>query len=998
MYSCQKLLRHKNFLSKRPNSLYLSTLNYSDAKSILSIEEQISDLNSIILETNKIDKNSFERIIEQIELSKKCDQKSALVLIKSLGINFIDLYPHERQHKLNYLFNDLFRKIDLKLDDTHYNSYLSRTLINQGTFDPFKINKQILDDKITLSLDISTCLVKQLCNLNETRLALNYVKKILDEQDFEVKLEKIDTQENLKFNKFYQNFLDELRNSKVDNDYVKLFNPIIFQFFKLKEPLKSLEILDKLDKIYIKSNNFTNSSLIKGNIIVNNYDEALNLLEKNSKNLKVSNFLDFFYMSIVNESNECENKKIFLDHLVENLGLHYAESDNVYLVDLIYRLGSIKKYDEIVKLIKICNPSETSYIKVQDYFFRILVENEDSLKVLLNYSNFHGEKLENLKSLLFYTLSKKHTENSLNLIKELRNSGDLVKASYFFPLISKETSELSNALKICDKNIQKILNYKRIESLLKKIHTDSSLNNDDLKIILDIVYGNDPESLIKCIDIANIFDRNKLFNTLTIFNACADKILSSRLDYMRKNRLVKNFNLEIKDVFKDFEDLERLISSLNVSLFDDYIMKKLKNYTNLLFEANLVYEDVNFSQNQIFNTLKLIKKNMLDKEHVILDGIFTHFKNYTLAYASKNGLNDDLIRQLLDDNFTISKVSVQNGKKFKKNMDFLEKKETIDSLINDIIELKAKNKDFIPSIRRLLIKLCNTKELNNTVELVNKYTELLPDQELTPIVCQDLMVFYATKTFDYEKTKFYFEKLKLLAHRKDEFELEPQKLITFCDVLFSAKQLSCTEVIEIFNWFKSNEPSNDPKKYESIYNFLTGSIYLKSTPKEYKEVVESIFNSNLIMRDVAIGNRVMKKFITLNDLDNAFEYFKFNLVNHKKSLSEVFLLKAYLKLYKNKSIVGTKLEELLMIFSKSFSPSLTYNFLFYANLMNGFYNEANELYEKKLDKKIDLNVLKRLLTQVNRKQAETIVFHVLKYGPIKNSNLKNEINDILNKI
>ena len=976
-----------NYIKIIVNLRYSSTTTHS-------FKQSIEILGSNLDQNKPINQKILSELIKETENEQFCDSKSGLILLKSCGLNNIDLFPSRRQLLNDYLFNNLFKKIKFEYQNCHYETYMNTTISNQSSFDPYKIANSLAENQLSFNNGICLSLITQLCDQNETKVAFLYLKQIIESGNLHFDSDKLDRY-------LKQPNHNTILAINLKSEHVELISPLIYYFLKNNDMIKSKELIELLEEKFYQLNRSISKSILKGNLIRAEYDKALVILKQQHDLFTSQDLLDLLYTSFLNKTYEkCE----IYYHLVQLIQNKIRSEDVIYIVDLIYKLAREKKFNLVVEILKFFNKNEFG-VNLNEYFIKSVFEYETEFENLIKTVGLYGDKSENLKKLLNVSLDEKNTEKSLKLISKIKACGELVQSSYFYPILDKEFSELVTNTKKSNKSIEKCLNYKRIDSILGKIRSEFNIlmSQNDLIKILEIFQRNDRENLISFDAICRLFDKNRIFSTTILFNVSSDLIIESQLNYIDQNRLVKNFGLNANKVYRIFEDIQNLIINLNITIFNDNFLIKFNRYLIKLYETDLILSNIQLDQNKVIETLKTINQRFQQNEDYLLNEINKGFKQFCVEYASSSQIDLVLIYQVVER--SLKKIPNFNSANllFPKNLDYSDKSESVEDLINLIEELKSKEKNIHPSVRRLIMRLCYSQEVDNPIELIEKYAKILPFDQFTPKLCHDLMFFYVKQTFDFDKAIYYFERLKIFAKNNDTFSPDASKLVNFLEVLLNIKKIDLSDLEKIFKIFKWKNANDDQKNLDKINKFLNGRIFANLSPLEYKNLVECIFDSNIISRNTCFASSVLLRLIDSNQIDEAFDYFKFNLIQHKTSIGEVFLLKAFFKQFENKILTGTKLEELLLFFSKYYSQNVAFNFMFYAHCMNGDFYSANIIYNQNLNKIIDLNILERMVNQIGMSRLKRKYAAELKnISKLKcfetNYLLKNKIQKILNKL
>jgi len=101
-------------------------------------------------------------------------------------------------------------------------------------------------------------------------------------------------------------------------------------------------------------------------------------------------------------------------------------------------------------------------------------------------------------------------------------------------------------------------------------------------------------------------------------------------------------------------------------------------------------------------------------------------------------------------------------------------------------ELKSKGKDVNPVLRRLVILACKEayrhKGLVNAAEKVDEFLNQLPESEMTPLVCHELIRFHVLVTRDIQQATTWYEKLGTKLNGSD-FEMSKETTLLYANVI-----------------------------------------------------------------------------------------------------------------------------------------------------------------------------------------------------------------------
>ena len=152
------------------------------------------------------------------------------------------------------------------------------------------------------------------------------------------------------------------------------------------------------------------------------------------------------------------------------------------------------------------------------------------------------------------------------------------------------------------------------------------------------------------------------------------------------------------------------------------------------------------------------------------------------------------------------------------------------------------------------------------------------------------------------------------------------------------------------------------RESQALNKFLIENVYVESIPDDFKILVETIFQSNFIPRSSSLTDLVMLKFLENKKLDQALEYYKFNLKENKKSVLEILLLSHLLA---DKNSFKKQISEMV----DCFDTNLANNALFLSHLMNLDFDAASEIFTKQMNGQLDLKSLERLVNQCSSHQT-----------------------------
>lgn len=282
---------------------------------------------------------------------------------------------------------------------------------------------------------------------------------------------------------------------------------------------------------------------------------------------------------------------------------------------------------------------------------------------------------------------------------------------------------------------------------------------------------------------------------------------------------------------------------------------------------------------------------------------------------------------------------------------------------------------------------------------------------LTPLVFQELMVFYSKFTHDTHKADAFFE--KMLAQMKHDKNFRAENILDYVESLLARRE-SHRKIVDVFTRLNqlaaTAEPiytETDRPRFENrFWTMLVERVYANANSKQLEQLVEAVLESGLASRKPPrFANLVMAKHLETHKLDEAFDYYRKYLSTYRASLLEVNLLQAFLrKSAQRDGAKRSRLKDVLDTVSSTYDQMLAQNLIFYAHILNGDFKQAYFVFSKKLDFKFDLDLLDRLnvefqsipVLKSSSKHLRNIIKFNLTYGDNeKKTELDQKIREIL---
>lgn len=243
-----------------------------------------------------------------------------------------------------------------------------------------------------------------------------------------------------------------------------------------------------------------------------------------------------------------------------------------------------------------------------------------------------------------------------------------------------------------------------------------------------------------------------------------------------------------------------------------------------------------------------------------------------------------------------------------------------------------------------------------------------------------------------------------MSNQSDEFYLDGSRIGSYVQLLLSNKE-KISNVMNVFRRVKCS-PANE----QLVENILINLVYKNVNGTQFKNLVEAMYASGMLgERNVKYGNWVMMKLIESKQIDDAFEHFVAYLRKYKLSLMEILMFKEYVKKPSSTHLVNVRTHQrterkLMSSINEFYENKLAHSFLFFAHILNGDLKAAQRVYAKNLNNTLDVQVLERLVDQLN---SNPLVRRKL-YNHLKRNltlfcssfgcnHLVEKINNILNK-
>jgi hypothetical protein len=1006
---------------------YLSTSTFS----IFNVENKFSSkpLNfRYELEINgMISVNNYANILNRIKYKGSCDPDAALELIKYCNIFFIGLGSiKERQDLLNEIFEDILPKVNVVYTQKHYNYYMENTIMNRCSFDPFKISKKMYESKIEASLPMNLYFIKQLCDINDINSAILHLNFLIRSERMNLfDLSEYKTN-SLSSDHIFESFLSNLKSTKeqsvsiIKQDLdksINLINPIFNYYLVKNEASKAKALTEIMKEIRLNPNMQTYLYHINSLVSAGKYDEAEKILSEKKNEFQIPQLL-FIYTSLMAKLNGESNH--LADVLTKMLDKTIKISDKIFFINEIFHLCERKMFDDAFYLVKRFFKSDLSSknyekLDVGVYFAMSFVFNSTKLYEDINkYSALLDANVSDGSNKYFSKTIELATpilrsDLVLGLFYKLKLYGNKIHYGHLRHILYKAVDELDAEAKsrgsLTEHGVKSLVKYELLKSILNKarLELEFSFSPNNLSTFLKLLRcenNHKQKSYLRFYDIFHLIKDTKTFeNADTLFASCFKRIILD-LSYSLVESDDTNF------IYYNFQDLFDILSETTNLTLNNSGINELNDYLSKLFAANFVRQDlIDYKANIIFRTVELINEKKISGDSgECLIRLNETLLNYLNAITA-DGQEKQSLKEYFEKNFISDKekARVQAKKDFQslKAADHSYSAKPLKDLENLLDKTPEKNAALI---RTILIRLCTRSEskLPSTKKRVEDLLAKLPENELSPLVCECLMDFYSRYTFDIEKSKHYFEKMIMLNHT-NEFVYNRSRMLFFIQKLFYCKK-DVKEIEKCFrmfsidlvnkNYYRTDE--NEKELMADLNSFLSEGLYSEVEPNELNNLVEIFYANGFVERNMDISNLIMLKYIDKEDFRGAIKYFKTSLDKHKMSVLESLL---FTLLSKSKRLEERNM--LLNYFSNVFTDNLTYNIIFLSFLLNKEYSLANGIYERSLDGKMDIKVLERLVAQMISNKLFNKYYHLM-YNVIKspqvskNAELRETIEKLIN--
>ena len=374
----------------------------------------------------------------------------------------------------------------------------------------------------------------------------------------------------------------------------------------------------------------------------------------------------------------------------------YSISEIIEASDKILR-SPIKGEDNLPLDDKIITKKKETDVLINKPLILKNIEKKKDIPVDLEKIIVEAEKSQSKENVIENNLTKNKKKQN-TLIEHTINQNDLIDDLYkkFGKKIKKNTLQLILELRkdiiFLTKDISTLKEKRIIEEQTNKKLT---INIDDLKDIEENLKDNLDKS-INGFNQLNYKHKNLKLN----FNALEENSLNKEL---KLNESIENNNQLSSNLKRTKENFD--------SLYD--------KHNNLKLNFSALEEDLSFKQKKI--SISEEDNKILENKIKLLEKKLTEYKNNELTLSTKV---QDLENHIFTNNTSQDELASQNKILEKKNIELKDKLDSaghVDIYLQEINELKLKNKDLQNTIEKLKsYENSNDQNLNIIKELENK--------------------------------------------------------------------------------------------------------------------------------------------------------------------------------------------------------------------------------------------------------------------------------------
>lgn len=308
--------------------------------------------------------------------------------------------------------------------------------------------------------------------------------------------------------------------------------------------------------------------------------------------------------------------------------------------------------------------------------------------------------------------------------------------------------------------------------------------------------------------------------------------------------------------------------------------------------------------------------------------------------------------------------------------------ELVKSLENNLKTKQAKSTNDYSLQRHIILKLIHRDNRDFTatrLQQIEHHLSTLPESEYTPMLCQNLMNFYAKYTRRLDLAEMYLRKfIRIAEEKRGTFEIDRHLLLFYLERAFKMSSLSMSQIIELLGstaltWSTQRQMNSELEKLfdQKVYSFLESDVFNRAEPDQFMKLVERMIESGMIKPNANLTGLVILK-LSSSSSNQLVEYFKRSIVNYKIGSLEPVVLGAI-----NKS----DYENLVRFMYEHLNKELVDSFRHTAYVMDRRYSNANKI----LNKRVNWQTVSRLadqldfyITSENKKVSRAASRHAMK--------------------
>ncbi|KAB1154498.1 CHAT domain-containing protein [Tenacibaculum aiptasiae] len=513
----------------------------------------------------------------------------------------------------------------------------------------------------------------------------------------------------------------------------------------------------------------------------------------------------------------------------------YNQMALTYAHDSIYDFHNAKKY-----LLKNIKTQDSSYLAItyNNFAYLYLKEKKDSTEYFINKGlKYTSDKistsnlLDNYAS--FYLLNnKKH-----NALKAIHRAIETNIGTNYSIYSSPKESTLSKG---ADKELLIYCLQQKVD-ILFKLYTEENKEEYLEQIILNVYAVNDVIKII--LDNPNFFEtKTKLFWRQQASEAYLKGAYASSL--LKKNKLVSYFIEKNKALLL----IENILNNTSLSKLPNTVVNRVQKFNNTILSIeDLLNNQQNQAEKKLKDSLFHIKTTFKKLKDSLKTSYPLHFNNYLsfdilpLTSLQKSLGSKDVNISFIWDTFSdkkealiilfttkeFSKTVIIDGDNFQNLRNSLN---TYKKLIRVPLTTKKQLDSFNKVSNNVYLQLFPTKKLRES--LLDKEINIIPDNKLSNIPFESLIIDNTSKTYLIEKSNIHYSYSNSFNTYNNQLERNTnQEFSGFAPINFPSSNKTTLE--------------NTKEEINTINRILNGNTFLYEKASK-QQFINNSLNSKII--------------------------------------------------------------------------------------------------------------------------------------------------------